>query len=175
MRKIKIFSFKVFAICFMMGFGIFFALDVANKGMEPLHPPAKESKSQSTAVPAAAAMAAPRTTGAMPAIITTAAPGTKGVLPATTPGAQAKESKQQQSTVSPAPTARSGVTAATAREAAAADAVKAVAVKNPSSAPPVVLQESFFNRLSNGIGGLLRSVAEATVRFVVSIFASILG
>ncbi|RAV21807.1 hypothetical protein [Paenibacillus contaminans] len=128
-RSVKPVSIKLLLALFAAGFGIFFGVDVATRGIERINGP----------IDAAASVAQMEAKTAQP-------------LPAS--GAQAGQPKTKPDTA----------------------AVKtAQGQEQPAGKQQAVIEESAVNRVSNGIGEVLRRAANVCLKVIVSVFEAIFG
>jgi flagellar basal body-associated protein FliL len=143
---LKIISLKLLIICFMIGFGIFFAMDIVNKG----------GSKQTAAETSSADVQSTPVVG----------PHAVNLAPTQKPKV-VKTTAAQGSNLGP-------MTAATAREKAAEAQLKQASTEQEEQ-PVITLQDSFVNRITNKIGDVLRRLATAIIDTIVTLFKMILG
>ena len=156
------FTFRMLIICFALGFGLFFALDVATNGMDKTVNGAKDSVSE-TANPSPVGDAATQ--------------GASGQAA----GQRTQPSSSTDSTTEPMTAANARLQAAIAQvkqlEAEQAKEVEQSQLKQNTTqpAPMPIPEDSFVNRLSNKIGDVLRRMALGVIHLFVALFKLVLG
>lgn len=165
MRRIR--PGRLFLTLFLLGFAVFFGLDLATSGMERVQGPAGQ-------VGKPAAVAHQPDARAASAAGTARAAGAAGSSAASA-GQTGNATKQQ--TALPAESqakSRPGETSQSAKSAKSAQAGKS-ADSGGQTPPKIEVKESFLNHLSNRIGDALHKAAKGLMGLVVSFFDAIIS
>jgi hypothetical protein len=158
MRRIR--PGKLFLTLFLLGFAVFFGLDLATSGMERVQGPV-----ENTGKPAAVAHQPEVRTSTTGAAKTAAAAGTAKNAAGATAGSAASG---QSGTASKQQTTAAG----SKKQKGSAAPSTAAAGQSP---PKIEVKESFLNHLSNRIGDALHRTVKALMSIVVSFFNSIIS
>lgn len=162
MRRIR--PGRLFLTLFLLGFAVFFGLDLATSGMERVQGPAGQ-------VGKPAAVAHQPDARAASAAGTARAAGAGGSSAASA-GQTGNATKQQ--TASPAESQAKSRPGETSQSAKSAQAGKS-ADSGGQTPPKIEVKESFLNHLSNRIGDALHKAAKGLMGLVVSFFDAIIS
>lgn len=143
------FSFKMIVICFVVGFGLFFALDVATNGA------GKSSMNDTSSVSAFSASSVGDDSAASTAEPMNAANARLQAALALVKQLEDEQAKAKQQTI-----AKQQV-----------QSTQSTNQPNPIPAP----QNSFINRLSNKIGDVMQRMAAGVIHVLVALFRLVLG
>lgn len=146
---------RLLVVLFLLGFTMFFGLDLATRGMERVQGPREEASK-------------PASVAHQPESRPSVAPAGTGKTASATKAGEAQGVKANGGKAS-APPAKSTSAPGTVKKASAASADQVTA------GPIGQVEESFMNHLCNRIGDALQKGAKALISLVVSVFDSVIN